>query len=208
MAVLAPQPPPDTPAAGTTADRADRTAELLSDLAGLPLGVAVFVAIGAETAGSVPAGVGWGLLVAALALVIPGAVTRRLRHGSASVPRGHRLGYMLIMLAAASGAMAVSALGAPPEVPAVAGALVAGIVVGIVVNLRWRVSNHTAGTTMAAVMMLAVFGWPAAPLAAIPVAMSWARVRLGKHTIGETVSGIGLGGVIAAVAFPSLVAAL
>ena len=61
---------------------------------------------------------------------------------------------------------------------------------------------------MAAVMMLAVFGWPAAPLAAIPVAMSWARVRLGKHTIGETVAGIGLGGVIAAVAFPSLVAAL
>ena len=208
MAVLAPQPPPGTPAAGTTTDRADRAAELFSDLAALPLVVAVFLAVGAETAGSILAGVGWGLLVAALAVVIPGAVTRPLRRGSATVPRGQRLGYMVIMLVAAAAAMAVSALGAPPEVPAVAGALVAGIVVAIVVNLGWRVSNHTAVTTMAAVMMLAVFGWPATPLAAIPVAMSWARVRLGKHTISETVAGIGLGGMIAAVAFPSLVAAL
>ncbi len=205
-AVLAP-PPPGPPVA-PTADRVDRAAELFSDLAGLPLGTAVLLAIGAATAGSVLTGVGWGLLVATLAVVIPGAVTRRLRRGSATVPRRHRLGYMVIMLVAAAGAMAVSALGAPPEIPAVAGTLVAGIVVGIVVNLRWRVSNHTAGTTMAAVMMLAVFGWPAAPLAAIPVAMSWARLRLGKHTIGETVAGIGLGGVIAAVAFPGLVAAL
>ena len=141
-AVLAPQPP-DTPAAGTTADRADRAAELFSDLAALPLVVVVFLAVGAETAGSVLAGVGWGLLVAALAVVIPGVSRVALRRGSATVPRGQRLGYMMIMLVAAGAAMAVSALGAPPEVPAVAGALVAGIVVG---NRRQPAAGESAIT--------------------------------------------------------------
>ena len=206
-AVLAPSSP-NPPAAGTAAERADRAAELFSDLAALPLVVVVFLAVGAETAASVLAGIGWGLVVSALAVVIPGVVTVPLRRGSATVPRGRRLGYMMIMLAGAAAAMTVSTWGAPPEVPAVAGSLVVGIVVAIVVNLRWRVSNHTAGTTMAAVLMVAVFGWPAAPVAAIPLAMSWARIRLGKHTLAQTVAGIGIGGVIASVAFPSLVAAL
>ncbi len=62
-----------------------------------------------------------------------------------------------------------------------------------VVTMRWKVSVHTATVAGMVVMLVWLFG--AMAFIALPLLLlaAWSRVRLGRHSVGQTVAGAALG---------------
>jgi membrane-associated phospholipid phosphatase len=186
-----------------------RLATLLARvLAPVPLGVALLGFVGWRSASHPLAGVGWGVLAACFAAVLPYGITHRLR---AHRPNGghaswHRVAYLAVALAsAATGITLLRVLGAPPRVTAATETMVVGLLASLLVNTKWAISNHTAAAAGGAVILSVMVG-PLAlvVLAPLVVALAWARVVLHKHTPSQAVAGIALGAAVAAVMFPLL----
>ncbi len=62
-----------------------------------------------------------------------------------------------------------------------------------VVTLRWKVSVHTATAAGVATLLLWRFGMVALPAWLILPLVAWSRVRLGRHSWGQTMSGAAMG---------------
>ena len=59
----------------------------------------------------------------------------------------------------------------------------------LIVTLRWKISGHGAAIASLAVLLLGIFGNLAAPaLLAIPL-VAWARLRLNRHDLPQTIAG-------------------
>jgi membrane-associated phospholipid phosphatase len=71
------------------------------------------------------------------------------------------------------------------------GALQSGLY--LLVSLFWKISGHTTAITGLSVALFALFGWPAAPALVMIPLVSWARVRLNNHDLGQTIGGVVLG---------------
>ena len=101
---------------------------------------------------------------------------------------------MLFGLAsAATGLYLVHAMGAPPELFALVGAMLAGIVVALGVTLFWKISIHSAcAAGSVAILAVAVTPW-ALLLTPVVVATAWARVRLNDHTTAQVTGGAVVG---------------
>jgi membrane-associated phospholipid phosphatase len=187
--------------------REDALAATVSEVLGpLPIGVAVCVGVGAASRGA--SGAGWGLLAIFFGAVLPYVLTWRMRHpadGGLPSPRT-RLRYLMItVLCAAIGLALVGFLGAPRRVVVIAATVVIGVLIGALVNTRWRASNHVAGLTGAVAALSVLYGplWLlATPLIAV---LAWARVRLGRHNLREVIVGAVIGAVVGAV-IPALLA--
>lgn len=190
-----------TVATDRRADAGRRIAAVVSEVLGpLPVGVAFCIGVGAASRGL--AGAAWGLLAIFFAAVLPYLATWRMRHPSrGGRPASRtRLGYLLITAASAAvGLLLVASLGAPWRVVVVATTIVVGLIVGVLVNARWRASNHVAGLA-GAVAALSVIYTPlwllGAPLVAL---LAWARLRLGRHSPAEVALGALIGAVVGAV---------
>jgi hypothetical protein len=182
-------------------------ARVVSEALGpVPLGAALCV--GAGAASDRWAGVGWGLLAAGCAAVLPYAVTWRLRHPQPGVmvSRRVRVAYLLVTLACAIGGVAlVGLLGGPHRVVAVAITIVAGVAVAAAINTRSRLSNHACAAAGGTVILAVLFGPVFLVGFLIAVAVGWSRVQLGRHTIGEVVAGAVVGAIVCAVVLPLLI---
>lgn len=185
----------------------DRGARLLSEALGpMPLGVAVCVGVGAAT--DRWAGVGWGLMAAGLAALLPYGATWRLRH-----PRHYRavswrvrVAYLLVTLAcAASGVLMVGLLGGPRRVVAVAGTIVAGLAVAAALNTRFRVSNHACAAAGSSVILAVLYGPIFLVGLVVAAAVGWSRVRLGRHSAAEVAGGVVVGALVCAVVLPLVI---
>jgi membrane-associated phospholipid phosphatase len=74
--------------------------------------------------------------------------------------------------------------------------LFAAILQGIIlfsVNLRWKISAHSAGIANFCVFVMYLFGVVAIPIMALIPIMIWSRVRLRRHTLLQTLAGACLG---------------
>jgi membrane-associated phospholipid phosphatase len=152
-------------------------------------------------------GLGTALVVASLPMLVLRVLARRgLVDGHFVRTRAQRL-----PVYAATGVLtslvvgAQVALGAPPVVPLTTAFVLGGILVLLVVTLRWKVSAHVAMAACWAVAIgVLVAPWAAAPAAAVPLAVAVSRVRTGDHTPAQAVAGaligllIGLGHAAAA----------
>jgi hypothetical protein len=59
----------------------------------------------------------------------------------------------------------------------------------LVITLRWKISGHGAAIASFAVFLLGIYGNLAAPaLLAIPL-VAWARLRLNRHDLPQTIAG-------------------
>lgn len=86
-------------------------------------------------------------------------------------------------------------LSAPRPVIAVTLAIMVGLLVGMVLTLRWKLSIH-CGSVAGGVMVLTIaFGPWALPLVVLVPVVGWARVQITHHTVSQVV----LGGMIGAV---------
>jgi hypothetical protein len=78
---------------------------------------------------------------------------------------------------------------APSALVIFAGAGILQILFIFLVTLKWKISGHSAAIGGFAVFILALFGSAAAPvLLTIPL-VAWARVRLNRHEVLQTIAG-------------------
>ncbi|MFZ0216757.1 MAG: phosphatase PAP2 family protein [Candidatus Dormiibacterota bacterium] len=96
-------------------------------------------------------------------------------------------------------------LGAPRQLLGLVIAGITGIVVCLAVSTRWKLSIHLAVAAGTAVLIAYTFTPWCLLLLLLTIAVGWARLRLGDHTVSQVVAGALLGGLIAAVVYPVIV---
>jgi hypothetical protein len=90
--------------------------------------------------------------------------------------------------------------GAPPQLTALALANVIQITLVLLITGWWKISMHSIAVSAFAVVVGALYGPLAmAGAAALIPAVVWARLRLRRHTPGQTLAGVALGGGVMAL---------
>jgi hypothetical protein len=167
----------------------------------LPVASSVLVYSGISSA-SWPAGLGYGVLAATFACVLPFVAilslvrARRLTDHHMGVRSQRALPLGIGVTSTAAGVAILVGLGAPRTVVSTDVAMLASLAAVLAVNLRWKASVHTAVVTGCPVL-LSMFAGPAwlALALAVPVT-GWSRVATGAHTPGETLAGAAVGGLV------------
>ena len=85
---------------------------------------------------------------------------------------------------------------APHALVATAAIYALQLAIFLVITIRWKISMHCASAAGLAVLALVFLGRAAWPLVAIVPLMAWARLRLRRHTLAQTVAGTALGTVL------------
>lgn len=190
---------------------ADRVARLVTEIFAPAVLVAVLlVVVGWHAYDYSLAGVAWGLAAALFASVIPFAVILRgVRQGTLSDHhigrREQRRGPLLIALAClVAGLAGMVVLGAEWELLAALGAGACGLVVSMLVNNWWKMSVHTGVAAGAVVVFMEIYGPVVLVTVPLVFLVAWSRVRLGDHTVAQTVVGGVAGALVAGLAFAVL----
>jgi hypothetical protein len=104
--------------------------------------------------------------------------------------RAQRIIPMLLAFICALFAWAVMSLASAPRVLVIFAGI--GVVqTGLLwlITLRWKISGHATAISGLAIFLFGLFGWAASPaLLAIP-AVAWARLRLDRHDLWQTIAG-------------------
>jgi membrane-associated phospholipid phosphatase len=82
--------------------------------------------------------------------------------------------------------------------------MVGGLVVSLLVTLRWKISLHTGVAAGSVAILALLFGPALLGLAVVVGLVGWARVRLCDHTAAQAAAGAALGAVVAAALFTLL----
>ncbi|MEU9304854.1 hypothetical protein [Streptomyces sp. NPDC048269] len=153
------------------------------------------------------AGIGWGLLGCLFAAVIPLAFIkygiRRGRWSDRHVgQRQQRIIVMsFIVSSVATGMLLLWAFDSPQTMIALVAAMLVTLAALLAVTPAWKISVHAAVSSGSVAMLAMTYGpWL---LLAFPVvaAVSWSRVELKDHTLGQVLAGAAVGGAVAASTF-------
>jgi membrane-associated phospholipid phosphatase len=108
--------------------------------------------------------------------------------------RAQRIRPMLVMMGSSLLAAVIMQFGAAPTVlkmVALAGTLLLAIM--LIITLSWKISGHSTAVSAFAVLVLGFFGLPALPVLILIPTVIWARLHLGRHSLGQTLGGAALG---------------
>jgi membrane-associated phospholipid phosphatase len=148
----------------------------------------------------------WSGLYVIMAMVAPMLfLIWQVRHGRVTdldvQLREQRKGSLLVTIAGFGVSWLVMQIGhAPVLFKMMAGAGFVQWLIVFAITLRWKISAHTSSAAGVTVLILHVFGLAAAPLVISIPLIAWSRVKLRRHTLGQTIAGALLGsGVIAGV---------
>jgi len=183
----------------------ERLAHVVSNLGSPPVTTAVGSGLIAGSAATQRAWL-WSGIHLTLVVVIPllylGILLFRGKVSDIDVQlREQRLQPFVVLLIGAVAASVVLYLGsAPPLLVTAAWAHATEVALIMGITTRWKISVHCAAAAGLAVLAYSL-GHVSA-LAAIPAVplVAWSRVRLGRHTLAQTLAGIGLGSVVFAAA--------
>jgi membrane-associated phospholipid phosphatase len=67
------------------------------------------------------------------------------------------------------------------------------VAVNLLITLRWKISQHVSSIAVCATVATAVLGVSAAPTLLLIPLVAWARVKVGAHTVLQTVAGATVG---------------
>jgi membrane-associated phospholipid phosphatase len=157
-----------------------------------------------------PAGVGWGLLAALFAAVLPTLfVSYGIRHGrwddrnvGARRPRLIVLGFITASVAA--GLTLLIVLGAPVMVTGYLAFMLASVAVLAVITTAWKISIHCAVASGSVAILALTYGPLVLPGFGVVVLLGWSRVSLKDHTTAQVVGGMVLGAIAAGLAYVTL----
>ena len=82
---------------------------------------------------------------------------------------------------------------APAPLPLIAGAYLTQTSLIFIITLRWKISVHTSTAAGVTVAVWRTVGLVALPLALTLPLITWSRVKLGRHTVRQTLAGTALG---------------
>ena len=104
--------------------------------------------------------------------------------------REQRIRPMLLTLACSGSAMALMWIGGASQVMllfSIMGVFQIGLL--LLVTLRWKISGHGAAIGSMAMFLFGLFGNAAIPVFAVVPLVAWARLRLNRHDLAQTVAG-------------------
>jgi len=156
------------------------------------------------------AGLGWGLLAAVFAGVVPAAfLSYGVRRGlwddrtvGARRPRLVVLGFITASVAA--GLVVLLVAGAPRLLTGYLAFMLGSVAVLAAITFVWKISIHCAVASGSVAILAFTYG-PLVLLGYVLVALlCWARVALGDHTVPQVIAGSALGAGAAALAYAAL----
>jgi len=167
--------------------------------------IATVVAIGWHDDGL--AGLGWGLLAAFFAAVLPTLfINRGIRRGrwddrnvGARRPRLIVLSFLVASVAA--GLALMITLGAPRELTWYFGFMLASVAVLAAITTVWKISIHCAVASGSVTILALIYGPWLLPGYALVALTAWSRVALKDHTTAQVITGSVLGAAAAALSY-------
>jgi membrane-associated phospholipid phosphatase len=156
------------------------------------------------------AGLGWGLLAAMFAGVVPAAfLSYGVRRGlwddrtvGARRPRLVVLGFITASVAA--GLVVLLVAGAPRLLTGYLAFMLGSVAVLAAITFVWKISIHCAVASGSVAILAFTYG-PLVLLGYVLVALlCWSRVALGDHTVPQVIAGSALGAGAAALAYAAL----
>lgn len=183
---------------------ADHIANILSQVASPPVLTLLMAGLCAARLHEVDAW-RWAALQAALTVALPIAflvwlLTRGMVSDLDVRRREERTRPMLAALGGAAASLVVLRLGAAPQLLLGIGfAIFVQLLLVFFITLRWKISVHTTAAASFTVLMCSMAGAAAIPLAGLIPLVAWARIRLRRHTLAQTIAGTLWGGLSMAV---------
>lgn len=149
----------------------------------------------------------WALLLAVTTVLLPSMyVVWMVWRGQISdlhvQNREERLKPYLVAAAAATLGWAICFLWpAPADFRMLAAATCLQAILFLLITLRWKISLHSAAAGSLTVLGVAAFSLSGLYLALTVPLIAWARVRLERHTLMQTIAGAALGALVVAFAW-------
>jgi hypothetical protein len=176
----------------------ERMARWISDVLCPPVVAALsIVTVAAYLA--TPAAWKWAALFLALAVAAPTLYVIWLLYRGEVTDfhlrvREQRIRPMIVIVTTTSGAwLMLIVRHAPSLLVDVATAGMAITLILLLVTLRWKISGHTTAISSFVVLCCLLIGPAAAPMILSVPLVTWARVRLRRHTLAQTIAGAALG---------------
>ena len=152
-------------------------------------------------------GIGWGLLTAMFAGVLPTLFIRHgIRHGrwadrNVGAKRPRLIVLTFITASVASGLALLILLGAPHMLTGYVACMLASVAVLAAITTVWKISIHCAVASGSVTILALLFGPFVLPGYALVALLGWSRVRLKDHTIAQVLGGTVLGAAAAALTY-------
>lgn len=144
----------------------------------------------------------WASLSMALAVLLPAVyVLWLVRRGRVSdfdlFHRRQRLGPFVVTIMSTSAAWYLLQRGqAPLPLRLLTGAGCIQALLLLIITLRWKISVHSAAAAGLVVIAWLLFATAALPFVLLLPLVAWSRLRLGRHTLPQTLAGTALGSAV------------
>lgn len=167
--------------------------------------IVTIVAVGWDADGV--AGLGWGLLAAFFAAVLPTVfINRGIRRGrwddrNVGAKRPRLIVLAFITASVAAGLILLAALGAPAELTGYFGCMLASIAVLAAITTVWKISIHCAVASGSVTILALLYGPRLLPAYLLVALTAWSRVALKDHTTAQVIAGSVLGAAAAIVTY-------
>ena len=151
----------------------------------------------------------WSLILTALsilpvyALIIYLVRSKRVESLFIHVRKQRTKVYLLAGVCVGLGYTILHYLGAPQMLMATSAAGLSVIVVFVCINLRWKISIHTAFIAALVAILIILYGWIAAVTVLLVPLIAWARIELAHHSLAQVVTGALLATLIVVAVFYS-----
>jgi len=77
----------------------------------------------------------------------------------------------------------------------------AGTVIFMLINLRWKISLHTGFTAAMTAIMVMLYGRAGVLVISLVLLIGWARIELRRHSVGEVTAGALVGSLVVVAVF-------
>ena len=181
-------------------DRRDKSARMISNICSPPLIALASIILTAQASESESALL-WIFVYVAMLILPPTLYILWLVHrGEVSDfhlnIREERTQPLLIILAnTALVSLAMYLAGSPRLMLIATAAAITQLLIVLVITLRWKISGHCTAASGLSVLAVALYGESLLALLLIVPVIAWARIRLGSHTLTQTIAGSFLGAV-------------
>ena len=166
------------------------------------------IAVGWHADGA--AGLGWGVVAALFAGVIPMVfVSHGVRNGQwadryVGTKRARLVVLGFIIASVAAGLGLLVGFGAPGELSGYVACMLASVAVLAAITSAWKISIHCAVAAGSVTMLSLLFGPALTPAYLLVALTGWSRVALKDHTTAQVIAGSALG-IAAALATYALI---
>ena len=152
-------------------------------------------------------GLKWSLVLIALsilpvyAVIIYLVLSKRIEGLSISVRKQRTKVYLLAGACTSVGCIIIRYFEAPPMLLATSVAGLSAVVVFMCINLRWKISVHTAFVAATVAILIILYGWMATVTVALVPLIAGARIRLEHHSLAQVATGALLAALIVVAVF-------